>query len=590
MPSEIRKGVKVRYKDYAGQQTYEGTIISRAGRAKGKYKHCWNTVRPDGSNHVVDFDEVYKWEIIPLEDDSHAQNIQHNKTTDLDLSHQCQETLMDKVLLTTNKSKELDAKNTELEQWKSRAVYKEVEDKGQDCISLRWVLKDKLDDNGASICKARLCVRGFEEEQDFRTDSPTCSREGIRLFLSTTAARKWKIHSMDVKGAFLQGKSLERDVTLRPPKEAATSKLWRLQKCAYGLADAPRCWYLRVREELINLGAQPSKFDNGIFLFTGTELYGIIILHVDDIMWSGDEDVFKPIINKLKEVFEISQENENTFTYIGIHTTQESDGSITLHQSSYTQSIQTIALSPETLKNVHQRLEDKEISSLRSALGQLNWLANMTRPDISYTVSKISGHIKEATVADVKEVNKIIKYAKDTPSVVSFPSLDAQSRQVVVFTDSSFNNLEDGGSQGGQVVFLKDKYNRSCPISWRSTRVRRVARSTLAAESLAFADGIDTASFVTHLAGEFQMIKPGSPIIGITDSRSLYDAANTSTQVSDRRLRVEISAIRDAKEKGELEIIWTANDNQLADVLTKKGANPHNLRQAISQGRIHFST
>ena len=94
---------------------------------------------------------------------------------------------------------------------------------------------------------------------------------------------------MDVKGAFLQGKEMDREVIIRPPKEANTSKLWKLVKCAYGLADAPRRWYLRMREELINLGAQPSKFDNGIFLFIHDKLYGLVVLYVDDMTWSGVE-------------------------------------------------------------------------------------------------------------------------------------------------------------------------------------------------------------------------------------------------------------------------------------------------------------
>ena len=29
------------------------------------------------------------------------------------------------------------------------------------------------------IIKAKLCARGFEEEQNFRTDSPTCFREAF---------------------------------------------------------------------------------------------------------------------------------------------------------------------------------------------------------------------------------------------------------------------------------------------------------------------------------------------------------------------------------------------------------------------------
>jgi hypothetical protein len=520
---------------------------------------------------------VYEWEIVS-EDVDEGQTNTAEETS--------QETLINNDLLLTIKEKELEAKHIELAQWKTMEVYEEVEDNGEECISLRWVLKDKPDGNGGHFCKARLCVRGFEEEQDFRTDSPTCSREGIRLFLSTAATRKWKIRSMDVKGAFLQGKELDRHVLLRPPREAASSKLWLLRKCAYGLADAPRRWYLRIREELINLGATPSKFDNGIFLFVEKDtLQGNAILHVDDIMWAGKEAMM-PIIDKLKESFQISHENESVFTYVGIHTVQKSDGSITLDQSAYVDSISTIPLTVERSKVPLQPLNHKETTSLRSALGQLNWLSNMTRPDISFTVSRVSGHIKQPIVADIKEVNKLIKHVKETPSTVAFPALDIPSTQVVVFTDSSFNNLDDGGSQGGQIVFLKDKFNRACPISWRSTRVRRVARSTLAAESLAFADGIDAAAFVSHLAEEFHMIPPKSTVIGVTDSRSLYDAANTCTQISDRRLRVEISAIRETKEKGELEILWTGKDNQLADVLTKKGAPSQKILEAISRGRV----
>ena len=67
---------------------------------------------------------------------------------------------------------EMTAKQEELSEWKKRDVYTEVEDKGQNAITLRWVLKDKTLSDGKIIKKARLCARGFQEEQDFRTDSP----------------------------------------------------------------------------------------------------------------------------------------------------------------------------------------------------------------------------------------------------------------------------------------------------------------------------------------------------------------------------------------------------------------------------------
>ena len=78
------------------------------------------------------------------------------------------------------------------------------------------------------IIKARLCARGFEEEQNFRTDSHTCSREGLRLSCCIISPNQWTLNSLDVKTAFLQGKTIERTVFVHPPKGANTNKIWKL--------------------------------------------------------------------------------------------------------------------------------------------------------------------------------------------------------------------------------------------------------------------------------------------------------------------------------------------------------------------------
>ena len=53
-------------------------------------------------------------------------------------------------------------------------MYEEVDNLGQNFISVRWVITPKLID-GKWISKARLVARGFEEDSSkFRSDSPTC--------------------------------------------------------------------------------------------------------------------------------------------------------------------------------------------------------------------------------------------------------------------------------------------------------------------------------------------------------------------------------------------------------------------------------
>ena len=100
--------------------------------------------------------------------------------------------------------------------------------------------------------KARLVVHGFEElnQDNIRTVSPICCKENFRLILTIIVSHKWKIKSLDIKSAFLQGQPINREIFLKPPKEAGTDKLWKLLITVYGLCDAHMAWYLRIKEVL----------------------------------------------------------------------------------------------------------------------------------------------------------------------------------------------------------------------------------------------------------------------------------------------------------------------------------------------------
>ena len=87
----------------------------------------------------------------------------------------------------------------------------------QPWILSRWVLTEKMK-GGAMVRKARLCVRGCEEDQSqMKTDSPTCQKESLRLLLCVLASKQWTLHSIDIKSAYLQGMPLTREVYMMPP-------------------------------------------------------------------------------------------------------------------------------------------------------------------------------------------------------------------------------------------------------------------------------------------------------------------------------------------------------------------------------------
>ena len=68
------------------------------------------------------------------------------------------------------------------------------------------------------------------------------------------------------------------------------------------------------------------------------------------------------------------------------------------------------------------------------------------------------------------------------------------------------------------------------------------------------------------------------PITAITDNKSLYDAVHSTKSMEDKRLRVDVSVLRDMLHRKEIsDIVWTEANNQLADSFTKLGASSAKL-------------
>ena len=242
------------------------------------------------------------------------------------------------------------------------------------------------------------------------------------------------------------------------------------------------------------------------------------------MMFYGEKNTeFKIIISKLKQVFRIGAEHKQIFEYICIKLEQKSSFSINITQKDYIDSVSAVTLTQGDYKNPKRELSQTETTKLRGILGKLNWIAGMTRPEISF-VCETSTRIKDATVSNLISAYEIIKFVKNTPTYICILTLLFESLYIKVFSDASFNNLNNGGSQGGFVVFLSDKFNKIAPTAWSSIKLKLVARSALAAKTLALSDGCDMSFFVSSRAKE--MIYPrcckDTRIEGYTDNNSLY--------------------------------------------------------------------
>ena len=70
------------------------------------------------------------------------------------------------------------------------------------------------------------------------------------------------------------------------------------------------------------------------------------------------------------------------------------------------------------------------------------------------------------------------------------------------------------------------------------------------------------------------------------DSRSLYEHLGTTKQAENKRLRLEISALREMVSEEDIRLIWVPGAKQLSNALTKKGASWNLLRQVLLNGML----
>jgi Reverse transcriptase (RNA-dependent DNA polymerase) len=139
------------------------------------------------------------------------------------LSHQKKKRV---VLLSSDEAKNdpsaLQAMADEIVSFKRFVCYEEVSadmvSANANIISTRWVISKKMNVDGTWRSKARLVARGYEDREKDRitSDSPVASTAAQRLVLALLAEKQWIPNSWDFSTAFLQGKSLTRDVFVVP--------------------------------------------------------------------------------------------------------------------------------------------------------------------------------------------------------------------------------------------------------------------------------------------------------------------------------------------------------------------------------------
>lgn len=264
---------------------------------------------------------------------------------------------------------------------------------------------------------------------------------------------------------------------------------------------------------------------------------------------------------------------------------------IFLDQSRYVGNIKSQTLDTKRVQQKEDFLTAEEQTSYRQIIGQINWAVQGTRPDMAFELIDLSTKLKQATVGDLSRAVKTVNRLKDVRSIISFPrrSRNVGDWRIVVFTDASLCNINNGtGSTAAFVVWLADNQGKCCPLDWRTNKIKRVVRSTIAAEALSLQEGLECGYYYRQMLEDIMKLQRNTiPIIAHVDNKSVIDAVHSTKLVDDKRLRVDIAAISESLSRNEVkEIRWCPGKYHLADCMTKRGASGFNLLEVFHGGRF----
>ena len=494
-------------------------------------------------------------------------------------------TTVEEALSGPEKDKWKEAMKKEMDSLRANDVYDIVKlPQHRKTVGCKWIFKRKVRADGSiERYKARLVAQGYSQKpgQDYdETFCPVVRFESVRSVIAMAAQHGLLLHQMDVTSAFLNG-DLEEEIYMSQPEGFQTegeNLVCKLKRSLYGLKQAPRCWNTALDNQLKGMGFTQTKSDPCLYVNSEGELF-IIAVYVDDILLAGkDKRKMNEIKQTLSSQFEVKDMGELHY-FLGVKVIQNhEERSIWIGQPTYTSSIiehfglkeaKSVATPVNTAIKLVKATEDDELADqglYQSAVGSLQYLSTMTRPDITFAVSNVGKFSSKPTKDHWVAVKRIIRYLQGTRNYGLKYSYDGSNTSTCIgYSDSDFGGDTDDRKSTSGYIFQVG----GTGISWRSKKQTSVALSTAEAEYIALSQAAQEAIWLRQLNTDL-LCKPQQPTTVYEDNQAAISMSkNPQAHGKSKHIEIKYHFIREQVINKNIEVKYCSTDNMIADMLTK---------------------
>ena len=454
---------------------------------------------------------------------------------------------------------------------------------GRSVVGGRWVYSVKYDVNDEEKFKARYVAKGYSQVQNVdynETFSPTARLTSIRMLIHLASQNNWLIHQMDVKTAYLNA-DIDCEIYVDQPEgyvkigDSGEKLVWKLKKSLYGLKQSGRNWNNMLHEFLLQENFVQSFADPCLYTKFVNDSSVIIIVWVDDIIISTDNenklhDVKKALCKKFK-----MKDLGRLSWFLGIEFSFENN-CIEMKQTKYLEKMlnkfgmsdckpKAIPCDLSVNKMIYDSEELPDARLYREIVGSLIYVMTGTRPDLCYVVSKLSQYMSKPSKVHLNLAKHCLKYIKGTLNYsLRFQSSDRL--KLIGFCDADWGASEDRFSISGYSFQLS---NRGPLISWKSRKQRTVALSSCEAEYVALTDAIQEAKFLRQLFADMTNNHKECVTVFADNQGAIALSKNPVHHQRSKHIDIKYHFIRSEIVNGNIELYYVPSEDNVADIFTK---------------------
>ena len=222
-----------------------------------------------------------------------------------------------------------------------------------------------------------------------------------------------------------------------------------------------------------------------------------------------------------------------------------------------------------TNKITEDESEPADVRLYGEIVGSLVYIMTSIRPDLSYSITKLSQHLDKPTLMHLNAAKHVLRYLKGTVDRNLVFRKSKEPLSISGFCDADWGASDDRRSITGYGFRLSSD---GPLIFWKSRKQPTVALSTCEAEYMSLAAAVQEGKFLFQLWGSI-----------LDDSRNVFRsvtlccdnqgalalANNPVQQQRSKHIDIRYHFVRSEIHKKFLPVAYVASKDNLADIFTK---------------------